>query len=395
MLQPMRTFCLFAALSLPLISGVEDVANTDPWPMMLQDPQHSALLAKSLTLSAAVPPLKWTYKAGGEIESSPIVGKKYVFFAAGKEILAVDKVSGKRVWRTEAEQQVVATGALGGGAFMVGSDDHNFYALDQETGNLLWKFKAGEFTGGATVGLEDDTVYVGSNADALHAYFLNGTKRYDFKTGGNVASTPALDGTGVYFGDDSGVFYKLDRSSGKKAWSASFGSNIRSPAKLDPDGIFIGIGDPDDSKSGEIIRLNYDGSVRWRATCDGKKSKCDSCWTSPAVVGGVVIAGCGLDSKRRGFVWGVDKETGALLWKFEAKDDCQTSSPVVVGDAVVLGCIDGNLYALRAVDGKLIWHFKSPKGIWATPALDYDGTIFVGSHSGHLYALGGDTKSEL
>merc|ERR1712032_708583 len=162
--------------------------------------------------------------------------------------------------------------------------------------------------------------------------------------------------------------------------------------KLDPDGVFIAMGDPDGSMSGEIMRLSYDGVVQWRADCGVRGTKCGSCWTSPAVVGDVVIAGCGLDSKETGTIWGLEKGTGAVRWSFKARNDCQTSSPVTVGSAVLLGCIDGKLYALRAVDGVLLWSFTANKGIWATPALDSDGTIFIGSHDGFLYALRGQAE---
>jgi len=362
---------------------------------MLQEASHRGHLAHNFLLSASAPSVRWSYKAGGEIESSPVVSDDLVFSAAGKTVFALDRRTGEKKWTFRAKSQVLASGALGGGAFFAGSDDKHFYALDQQTGKLLWKFKADEFTGGVAVGEEEGAVYVGSATGQLHAYFFNGTKRFNFDAGGNVASTPALDETGIYFGDDAGTFFKLDRHSGSQVWNLKFASGIRCPARLEEDGIFITIGDPDGSKSGEVVRVDYDGKVRWRADCGGGKRKCLSCWTSPAVVGNIVIAGCGLDSDETGVVWGLDKATGDVRWKFSAGNDCQTSSPVVIGDAVVLGCIDGKLYALNAADGHLRWSFTAGAGIWATAALDEEGTIYVGSHDGKLYALQGASPGGL
>lgn len=348
-----------------------------------------------MKLPDVTPTVKWKYDGSGEVESSVVVGHSMVFSAAGKTIFALDRATGRRAWSFEAGAQVLASGALGGGAFLVGTDDRNFYALEQDTGKLLWKFKAGEFTGGATVGEEEGVVYVGSGDNKLHAYFLNGTRRFTFPATGQVCSTPALDETGIYFGDDGGMFYKLSRTTGQKTWEVRFPSGIRAPARLEPDGVFLSIGDPDGSKSGEIVRLNYDGSVQWRSDCDGKKRKCYSCWTSPAVVNDVVVVGCGLDQRSTGYIWGLGKEDGAVRWKIKAGNDCQTSSPVVVGDAVILGCIDGTLYAVNAADGVLRWKFTAGKGIWTTPALDTDGTIYIGSHDGFIYALGSAGKEDL
>merc|ERR1712232_1448366 len=102
---------------------------------------------------------------------------------------------------------------------------------------------------------------------------------------------------------------KLDRATGKKVWSRTFPSGVRSPARLEPDGIYLSFGDPDGTRSGEIVRLSYDGEMQWHSDCGGETgSKCFSCWTSPAIVGDVAVAGCGLDSSSQGVIWGLAKE---------------------------------------------------------------------------------------
>eukprot|EP00747_Dinoflagellata_sp_TGD_P221832 gnl/TRDRNA2_/TRDRNA2_93608_c0_seq1.p1 gnl/TRDRNA2_/TRDRNA2_93608_c0~~gnl/TRDRNA2_/TRDRNA2_93608_c0_seq1.p1 ORF type:complete len:408 (-),score=64.21 gnl/TRDRNA2_/TRDRNA2_93608_c0_seq1:37-1134(-) len=356
--------------------------------MMLNDATHSGGWGRSLTLPAATPSVKWrSSPTKQEVESSPVLGGGNIFGAAGRTIFALNQETGEKVWTFKAKSQVVASGALGGGMFLIGSDDHHFYALDQESGKLRWKFKAGEFTGGATV--HKDVVFVGAGDEQLHAYFLNGTKHFAFQATAGVASTPAANDDGVFFGDDQGVFYKVDRATGRQSWKLELNAgNIRCPPRLAPDSIYISTGDPDDTKSGEVFRLSYDGSILWRSDCEGASSKCRSCWTSPAVLDDVVVVACGLDTIQEGLVWGLEKETGAVRWKFKAGDDCQTSSPVIFADAVVLGCTDGKLYALRAADGDLRWSFQAEKGIWATVALDERGTIYMASHDGFVYALG-------
>lgn len=361
---------------------------------MLQSASHRGEMGHTMKLPASEPRVKWSYNARGQVESSVVVGEKYVYSAAGKKVFALERETGKEVWTFNAQKQVLASGALGGDMFMIGADDKWFYALNKETGKPQWKFPAGEFTGGATVGQEEKAVYVGSGDRKLYSNFLNGSKRFAFEAKDQVCSTPALSADGIFFGDDKGWFYKLNRFTGKKVWQVKFAHGIRSPARLEDDAIYISTGDPDGTKSGEIVRLSYDGTVQWRSDCGQKGSKCDSCWTSPAVVGDVVVAGCGLDSKSRGFIWGLEKATGKVRWKMAAGNDCQTSSPVIVGDSVVLGCIDGSLYALKAADGTLHWQWKAKKGIWTTPALDETGTIYIGSHDGRVYALSAPVEEE-
>jgi outer membrane protein assembly factor BamB len=62
------------------------------------------------------------------------------------------------------------------------------------------------------------------------------------------------------------------------------------------------------------------------------------------------------------------------------------SSPTVVGSRVYFGTAEGNVYCLRASDGRTLWsyHVGGPvKG-----AIAYDrGKVFFGSYDGNLYAL--------
>lgn len=216
--------------------------------------------------------------------------------------------------------------------------------------------------------------------------------------GGAVNSSPAVDADGnVIFGDDAGVVWKVDRT-GKVVWKHTFDSGVRSPAVLTSEGeIFLSNGDPDGGLRGQIVRMDTAGKVVWASNCEGGENRCDSCWTAPQPVGDVVVAGCGLDNIKRGQIWGLDRKTGDVRWKVKADNDCQTSSPVHLGDGktLVLGCTDGTLYAVNALNGTISWTFRAKKGIWATPAMDPDGTLIVASHDGYIYALVADDKHEL
>ena len=43
---------------------------------------------------------------------------------------------------------------------------------------------------------------------------------------------------------------------------------------------------------------------------------------------------------------------------------------------------------MNASDGAILWEKKFEKGIWATPALDDDGTLFGASHAGLFFSYG-------
>ena len=69
-----------------------------------------------------------------------------------------------------------------------------------------------------------------------------------------------------------------------------------------------------------------------------------------------------------GVLHAVNAETGKALWTFKTEDQIK-SSPVIVGDRVLIGSYDNNLYALSRRDGKLIWKAITQNYVHGTPAI--------------------------
>jgi outer membrane protein assembly factor BamB len=65
------------------------------------------------------------------------------------------------------------------------------------------------------------------------------------------------------------------------------------------------------------------------------------------------------------------------LWRFQTGAAIQ-SSPVVVGGAVYLGSMDGNVYAVDAATGTELWRFSTSDRVVSSPAIA-DGTVYGGS----------------
>lgn len=340
-----------------------------------------------------VTPIDHSY---GEVESSPVLTEKLVLSAAGRTVFALKRSSGELAWENSvAQQQILSSGCLAGDVFVVGSDDGVLYAFTATNGTSKWRFRAGgEFTGGATYDAASELIFVGSSARKLHVLQRNGALAYEFTAEANVASTPAVDAERVYFGDDSGNFFALEKKTGVLAWKLqpSPGESIRSPAVLGEEAIYFSSGDPDGKKRGHVHKVGYDGSPEWNSECAGGSHACYSCWTAPADLGPVVVVGCGLDTVRKGAIWGLKVSDGSVAWKVDAKHDCQTSSPVRVGGAAVLGCIDGSLHAVSA-EGKVLWTYPTATGIWATAAVDGDELVTASHDAVHAVRL--DQRAEL
>ncbi len=96
----------------------------------------------------------------------------------------------------------------------------------------------------------------------------------------------------------------------------------------------------------------------------------------------------------RGIFWALNKNDGAVAWKFEVgkhpKYKGIFSSPALHGGTVYFGAYDGNVYALDAVTGERQWTNSDADWIGSSPALAPDlGLVFVGLEFGLWRKRGG------
>lgn len=267
-----------------------------------------------------------------------------------------------------------------------GSDSGIFWALAQNDGAALWKFKVG--------------------------YPVNGK---------SIFSTPAIDNTKVYFGSYDGNVYALDKSSGSLIWKFSDADFIgSSPAiSLDLGFLFIGLEFGLFRKQGGIAAIRTDtGKKVWDfrmpeyvhgspAYCpekrvvaiggndhcaylfDAKKGKLK--WKFKTE--GEIKASFEFDAKRNLVLFGsfdnnlyaVDIDSGELRGKFETKDYIYSTPKIHRGD-VYFTSTDKNLYSVNLDSGKLNWQFTAGGRIFSSPEIINDKILF-GANDGILYAV--------
>ena len=72
-----------------------------------------------------------------------------------------------------------------------------------------------------------------------------------------------------------------------------------------------------------------------------------------------------------------------------------SSSPAVANGIVYIGNFDGNLYAINAATGTLVWNYTmnnypGDPGVYSSPAVA-NGIVYVGNANRNLYALNAET----
>ena len=294
------------------------------WPMFHADPSHSGAGTGNPVLT---PTLLWNYTTGGGIGSSP---------------------------------------AVVGGVVYIGSYDGKVYALNANNGIQLWNYTAGAtvesspavVNGVVYIGSEVSTVLNGNYFGSVYALnATNGNKLWNYTTGNYynyVESSPAVVGGVVYIGSSEGItpepptfasagnVYALNATNGDKLWNYTTGSNVDSSPAVVDGVVYVGSG------NGNVYALNASsGAKLWIYTTNG--------WvdSSPAVVDGVVYVGS-FDSN----VYALNASSGAKLWIYTTGAPV-FSSPAVVNGVVYIGSLNGNVYALNATNSHKLWNYTT------------------------------------
>ncbi|MEP6636654.1 MAG: PQQ-binding-like beta-propeller repeat protein [Acidobacteriota bacterium] len=139
----------------------------------------------------------------------------------------------------------------------------------------------------------------------------------------------------------------------KPLWTYEAGDAIESSAAIVGGTVFVG------SQKGELTALNLEnGAVYWKFTTGSPIGE-----SSPAYGAGVVYIG-----DLGGWINAVNATDGRKLWAFKTGSEIK-SSPVVVGDRVLIGSYDQHLYCLSTRNGALLWKFKTDGPVHSTPSI--------------------------
>ncbi len=93
-----------------------------------------------------------------------------------------------------------------------------------------------------------------------------------------------------------------------------------------------------------------------------------------------------LDARRSGAYPPPTKMTsGRIVWTVKTGGAVR-SSPVVVGDLVLVGSGDGSLYAFDTASGAELWRFEAGSPVTSSPAVD-GGVAYVGDRANRFHAV--------
>jgi outer membrane protein assembly factor BamB len=358
----------------------EEEVQTEPWPMYGLNPQRTRDAAEF----AHRPPFReiWEANVRKLIEFPPVIayGRLYVANIGG-EFRAIDAKTGKVDWIERFGFITAASPAVGDGVVYQpllnrpGTDRLTatgyMVALDAETGEELWRFKAGAVESSPL--LDDGTLYFGTFDHRLYALDAKtGRERWSFETGEPVKGAPALWHGAVYTGSYDGKVYAVDAESGKLRWSsegqaglAGAGNFYAGPA-IAYGRVYIG------NTDGKIYAFGADsGDLIW------SRSTGSYVYSSAAIADRTVYVG----SYDHSF-YALDAATGDVRWSFGA-GGAVSGAPTVMDGLVYFSTLKGRTFALDAESGEVVWRFDD--GEYTPLVADEDRAYVVGRE--RIYAL--------
>lgn len=335
------------------------------------DPALTGVTTNALPSQLA---LRWTFKTGDSIKSSPVICGERVFIGSDDgKLYALSLKTGGLAWSFTTSNAVEAAPLVLDGAVFIGSTDDNLYALNAATGALKWKYATDAKIPGAANYFRTGNaarILVGSHDNKLHCLdAATGKPVWTFDTSNYINGAPAVGDGKIVFGGCDGLLHVLDFA-GKELAAIEAGAYVPGSAAIAGGQAFAG------HYGSEVICADLTRTnVLWQY-----KGR-DAFFSSPAVTDKLVVIG-GRDKR----LHCLDRATGKLLWAFQTRDEVDCS-PVVSGDKVIFGSGDGRLYLVSLADGKQLWSYDIGKPITGSPAIA-GGLVVIGAEDGVVYAFG-------
>lgn len=363
----------------------------------------------------AGPSWTWTAPNNGIVRATPLLdGDRNIFQATIAGSLIKFTATGSKLWSFEAGGELESTPVLMADVVYAARQDCTVFALDQKSGSTIWSTRAGEGHGGDTSSLAaaENTIIVpcygvgeagqfGGNT-FLAALDVDGKMLWNFRPNRTIynALVSIVNGA-VIFEDNMGTAYRLKLSDGTLVWKASAtASNHKGTtggAIVSPDCSTVyctsNVADDEAGVHGLVTAFRFeDGHMLWQKKVtyeansgpaighlkndpDGALSVVVATGPNPDLVLPGLLGRESilinldpinrhnlLDHKKPGQVLALDALTGELRWTF----DLPTWLGAAAGDTAIHACLPDS---------------------FANPAIAKDGTVYVAGESGVVYAI--------
>lgn len=323
------------------------------------------------------------------------------------KLVSINAATGATTWSTTMQTSAKASGGFGCGALAAASvviygtpaaandlvyvsgyiragtsEFGQLYAFAPGKDEPRWLYPRQDVLDGPIVGsptVADGRVYFGSAEGTLYALdATSGDKLWQFDTGNKIWAAPAVADGVVYLVSFDKNLYALDAATGVPKWQLpTEGALVTTPLVYNGT-IYIG------SLDNYLYAVDTQGKLKWQFKGG------NWFWATPVATDNTIYAP-NVDGK----VYILDASTGEARTEVVSLNSPVSSSPVLIGSALIVATESGKIYSLNTTSNQqrllkdLARKVTSPLGAG-------DGVVYVHTQEKEaLYALNTETGAEL
>lgn len=300
-------------------------------------------------------------------------------------VIAVERDSGKLIWKQELELPISGGVGVGNGRVLVSAYDGQLVALSALDGTEAWRVQL-KSESAAPVQLSEGLALVQTIDGQVSAFNSEtGELRWSYAAPEPLLtlrgdSAPLLTAERAYVGFSSGKLAALDLASGELVWESLVAlpeGRTELERIIDIDGSLI-------RDQGLIFAGSYQGRISAISESEGRRL-----WSSPlSTFRSLAQNGLNLFAvDEEGSVVAFSKRNGDELWKQDALYFRQVSSPVMIDGLVAVGDYEGYIHLLDPVDGHFVGRYRADSSALLSPPQSREGVLYTLSDDGTLSAL--------
>ncbi|HNS33390.1 MAG TPA: PQQ-binding-like beta-propeller repeat protein [bacterium] len=249
-------------------------------------------------------------------------------------------------------------------------------AINPDTGGILWSYEPGTGLGSAPVILPDKSICVAGANGTLYIVSPSGSHKYSRSFGGgSITWQIAVNSDGTIFFAYGNTLYCLSPEL-QTIWTYVASDTLNSSPVLGQDGsIYLSC-----QTARTFYGINIDGTLKWRQTYPWAAGNSYDDWALLGIPS-VGAAGQIYVGDQAGYFREVDPVTGALVREWAAAIDrssmtCQ--SAICSNGYNIEGCANAYLCGFNPTTGNYRLHVGLSGSTYSTPAIGSDGTIYLG-----------------
>lgn len=232
--------------------------------------------------------------------------------------------------------------------------------------------------------MHGDLVYVGTYSGQIYALTIAvGTERWVYpRTGsiGAIVASPVIVEETIYISSSDGRVYALDTTYGDLKWkSEPLAEKLWTSPVLQGDILYVSTFDGHiyalSLETGELSDWSFESEAGFAS--------------SPVIYGDIIFLG----SFDR-YLYAVKIGSDVPMWRFPQENQAGNwfwAAPIVNAGTVYAGCLDGKLYAIEAETGEKLWEpFDTGSPIVSSPVL-VGNLLVVANEAGNVYVINPET----